>query len=43
MQADHFLPQEIIRKKRDRQALTGAEIGAFIGGVVDGGVTARPS
>ena len=31
-----MLPQEIIRKKRNRQALTAAEIAFFIRGVTDG-------
>lgn len=34
-----FLPQEIIRKKRDGLVLTDDEIAAFVGGVTDGGVT----
>ncbi|MGH8782194.1 thymidine phosphorylase [Paraburkholderia sp.] len=34
-----FLTQEIIRKKRDRQPLTEAEIAAFVQGVTDGSVT----
>jgi thymidine phosphorylase len=34
-----FLPQEIIRKSRDRIPLTATEIEAFIAGVVDGAVT----
>lgn len=34
-----FLPQEIIRKKRDRGTLSEAEIAAFIGGLVEGSVT----
>lgn len=33
-----MLPQEIIRKKRDRQELTAEEIAAFVGGVTDGTV-----
>ncbi|WFU06941.1 thymidine phosphorylase (plasmid) [Rhizobium sp. CB3171] len=33
------LPQEIIRKKRDRLALTGEEIALFVGGIADGNVT----
>ena len=33
-----FLPQEIIRRKRDGHALTREEIGAFIGGFGDGTV-----
>ena len=32
------LTQEIIRKKRDRQALSRDEIGEFVRGVVDGSV-----
>ena len=39
MAAPAFLPQEIIRKKRDGHALTDNEIAAFVGGVTDGGVT----
>jgi thymidine phosphorylase len=35
-----FLPQEIIGRKRDRQALTAAEIGRFVAGMADGSVTA---
>ncbi|WP_020180792.1 thymidine phosphorylase [Methylopila sp. M107] len=34
-----FLPQEIIRRKRDGGALTGPEIADFIAGVVSGAVT----
>lgn len=34
-----FLPQEIIRAKRDRRGLSAAEIEAFIGGVTSGAVT----
>ena len=34
-----FLPQEIIRKKRDAIPLTPAELSHFIGGVVDGAVS----
>ncbi len=34
-----YLPQEIIRKKRDGSALTEAEIGFLIAGLVDGRVT----
>lgn len=34
-----FLPQEIIRKKRDRLALDTADISAFIKGVTDGSVS----
>ena len=33
-----FLPQEIVRKKRDREELTAAEIGQFVEGIMDGGV-----
>lgn len=33
-----FLPQELIRKKRDGRQLTGDEIRAFIAGVTDGSV-----
>jgi thymidine phosphorylase len=33
-----MIPQEIIRRKRDGQTLTGAEIGAFIAGLTDGSV-----
>ncbi|RMH36247.1 MAG: thymidine phosphorylase, partial [Deltaproteobacteria bacterium] len=33
-----FLPQELIRKKRDGRQLTGDEIRAFIAGVADGSV-----
>ncbi len=34
-----FLPQEIIRKKRDGAELSAAEIAQMIGGLTDGGVT----
>ena len=34
-----FLPQEIIRKKRDGLTLEAHEIEAFIGGLTDGRVT----
>ncbi|MCY6382982.1 thymidine phosphorylase [Hoeflea prorocentri] len=34
-----FLPQEVIRKKRDGQALDGAEIGEFVRGITDGTVS----
>ena len=34
-----LLPQEIIRKKRDRQALSAAEIGFFVRGITDGSVS----
>ncbi|WP_133650445.1 thymidine phosphorylase [Paraburkholderia flava] len=34
-----LLTQEIIRKKRDRQPLSAAEIAAFVQGVTDGSVT----
>ena len=34
-----FLPQEIIRRKRDGAELTPAEIGQMIGGLTDGSVT----
>lgn len=33
-----MLPQEIIRKKRDRQALSAAEISEFVRGVTDGSI-----
>ena len=33
-----MLPQEIIRKKRDGQALDAAEIAAFVAGIADGSV-----
>ncbi|GAA0507693.1 thymidine phosphorylase [Tatumella terrea] len=33
-----FLPQEIIRKKRNGQPLTAQEIGAFIQGITDGSI-----
>lgn len=33
-----FLPQEIIRKKRSRQTLTGEEIGFFVKGITDGSI-----
>src|SRR5271165_6277599 len=36
--APMFLPQEIIRKKRDNLPLHAEEIGAFVRGVVDGSV-----
>jgi thymidine phosphorylase len=35
-----FLPQEIIGRKRDRQALTAGEIGRFVAGMAAGDVTA---
>ncbi len=31
-----MLPQEIIRRKRDRARLSEAELGAFVGGIADG-------
>ena len=31
-----MLPQEIIRKKRNRQTLTSDEIAGFINGITDG-------
>lgn len=34
-----FLPQEFIRKKRDRQPLNREDIAAFVRGVMDGSVT----
>lgn len=34
-----MLPQEIVRKKRDRQALTAAEIGQFVAGIAPGTVS----
>lgn len=34
-----FLPQEIIRKKRDKQALSAAEIEFFVRGITDGSVS----
>lgn len=34
-----MLPQEIIRKKRDRQRLTPAEIAFFVSGITSGGVS----
>lgn len=34
-----MLPQEIIRRKRDRQRLNEAEIGAFVAGMTSGGVS----
>lgn len=34
-----FLPQEIIRKKRDGAALSADEIGSFIDGITDGSVS----
>ncbi len=34
-----FIPQEFIRKKRDKQLLSNEEIDAFIAGVTDGSVT----
>ena len=33
-----FLPQEVIRAKRDGRELTAAQIDAFVAGLVDGGV-----
>ena len=32
------MPQEVIRRKRDRHELTAAEIAAFVKGVTDGSV-----
>lgn len=37
--ADRFLPQEIIRKKRDGGALSDEEIGFFIRGLADGSIS----
>ena len=38
-----FLPQEIIRKKRSCQTLTGEEIGFFVKGITDGSIAdAKP-
>ena len=34
-----FLPQEIIRKKRDKIALSSAEINFFVRGITDGSVS----
>jgi thymidine phosphorylase len=34
-----FLPQEVIARKRDGEALTAGEIGAFIAGLTDGSVS----
>ena len=34
-----YLPQEIIRKKRDREALSGDEIRFFVKGIADGSIT----
>jgi len=34
-----FLPQEIVRKKRDAQALSNEDIVGFVRGIVDGSVT----
>lgn len=34
----HYLPQEIIRRKRDKHALTNDEINFFIDGVTDGSI-----
>ena len=39
MADDAFLPQEIVRRKRDGEALEPAEIAAFVGGLADGSVT----
>lgn len=33
------MPQEVIRRKRDRQELTAAEIGSFVKGVTAGSVS----
>ncbi len=33
-----LLPQEIVRRKRDGQSLTDAEIDAFVAGIVDGSI-----
>lgn len=34
-----FLPQEVIARKRDGETLTAGEIGSFIAGLADGGVS----
>ena len=34
-----MLPQEIIRRKRDGEALSEEEIGFLVNGITDGGVT----
>ena len=39
MTSPYFLPQEIIRKKRDGAELSASEIGQMIGGLTDGRVT----
>jgi thymidine phosphorylase len=39
MPASAFLPQEIIRKKRDGGALSAAEIGFFVRGLTDGSIS----
>lgn len=39
MAQQHYLPQEIIRRKRDGEILTNAEIEFFIRGVTDGTIT----
>ena len=40
--ATAFLPQEIIRRKRDGAALSEAEIGFFVQGLTDGSISGRP-
>ena len=37
----HMLPQEIIRKKRNGEALTAAEIGFFVNGLADGTIASE--
>jgi thymidine phosphorylase len=39
MPVPSFLPQEIIRRKRDGGALSAAEIGFFVGGLTDGSIS----
>ena len=36
-----MLPQEIIRKKRNGEALTPAEIGFFVNGLADGTIASE--
>ena len=39
MANDVFLPQEVIRRKRDREELTGNELRTFVNGLTDGTVS----
>ena len=39
MANDVFLPQEVIRRKRDRKELTGKELRTFVDGLTNGTVS----